>query len=366
MFTSAIHEFAKRKAAQDSRQMMHTREITYREAINEALRQEMRCNPDVVVVGEDVAGGAGLPPQMQDAFGGVFGVTKGLIGEFGPTRVWDTPISETGYVGAAVGAAATGLRPVAELMFVSFMGVCMDQLMNQGAKLRYMFGGKPRVPLTVRTVIGGGVRAGGQHSTTDYSIFAHIPGLKCVAPSTPYDAKGLLIAAIRDDDPVIFCEHIQLYNMRGPVPEESYSIDLGKANVMRKGTDITVVAFSRLVHIALKAAEHVAKDGISVEVIDPRSLSPLDELAILKSIGKTHHLVVVDEDTPRCSIATDVVAMVSCKAFDLLAAPPQMVTPPHTPAPYSPSMEDFYIPTMQKVAEAFRLSLETVSSPKPL
>jgi len=172
---------------------------------------------------------------MQDAFGGVFGVTKGLLGKFGPTRVWDTPISEVGYMGAAVGAAATGLRPVAELMFVSFMGVCLDQLSNQGAKLRYMFGGKAKVPLTVRTVIGGGVRAAGQHSTIDYSIFTHIPGLKCVAPSNPYDAKGLLVAAIRDDDPVMFCEHIQLYNMKGPVPEENYSIPLGKAHIMRQG-----------------------------------------------------------------------------------------------------------------------------------
>ena len=161
---------------------MATREITYREAINEALRQEMRRDPEVIIIGEDVAGGAGLPPDMQDAFGGVFGVTKGLLGEFGPTRVWDTPISEAGYIGAAVGAAATGLRPVAELMFVSFLGVCMDQLVNQGAKLRYMFGGTAKVPLTVRTVIGGGVRAAGQHSTVDYSLLAHIPGLKCVAP----------------------------------------------------------------------------------------------------------------------------------------------------------------------------------------
>ena len=336
---------------------MASREITYREAINEALRQEMQRDPDVVVIGEDVAGGAGRPAAMQDAFGEVFGVTKGLLGEFGPTRVWDTPISEAGYMGAAVGAAVTGLRPVAELMFVSFFGVCMDQLVNQGAKMRYMFGGKPKVPLTVRTVIGGGVRAGGQHSTVDYSLFAHVPGLKCVAPSTPYDAKGLLVSAIRDDDPVIFCEHIQLYNMKGPVPEESYSIPLGRAHVVRKGSDVTLVGLSRLVHVAAKAADQLAEEGIDAEVIDARSLSPLDEAAVLESVGKTHHLVVVDEDTPRCSIAADIIAMVTRKKFSELESAPQMVTPPHTPVPYSPPMEDFYLPSQQRVVEAVRATL---------
>jgi acetoin:2,6-dichlorophenolindophenol oxidoreductase subunit beta len=338
---------------------MATREITYREAINEALRQEMERDSDVVVIGEDVAGGAGLAPGMQDAFGGVFGVTKGLLAQFGPTRVLDTPISEAGYIGASVGAAATGLRPVAELMFVSFMGVCLDQLVNQGAKLRYMFGGKAKVPLTVRTVIGGGVRAAGQHSTIDYSMLTHIPGLKCVAPATPYDAKGLLVSAIRDDDPVIFCEHIQLYNMKGPVPEQNYAIPLGKANVMRKGTDVTVVAFSRLALIALKAAEQLGKEGISVEVIDPRSLSPLDESTILESVSRTHRLVVVDEDTPRCGMASDVVSLVARKAFGELRSAPQMVTPPHTPVPYSPPMEDFYIPSVQKIADALRATIKS-------
>ena len=337
---------------------MSSREITYREAINEALRQEMERDADVVVIGEDVAGGAGLPRDMQDAFGGVFGVTKGLLGKFGPDRVWDTPISEAGYIGAAVGAAATGLRPVAELMFVSFMGVCLDQLSNQGAKLRYMFGGQSKVPLTVRTVIGGGVRAAAQHSTIDYSIFAHIPGLKCVAPSTPHDAKGLLVSAIRDDDPVIFCEHIQLYNMKGPVPEENYVIPLGKAHVMRKGTDVTVVGFSRLSLVALKAAEQLGKEGVSAEVIDVRSLSPLDEETIVGSVSRTHRLVVVDEDAPRCGMASDVVALVAQKAFSALDSAPQMVTPPHTPVPYSPPMEDFYIPSERKIAEAIRATVE--------
>lgn len=337
---------------------MANREITYREAINEALRQEMERDADVVVIGEDVAGGAGLPPDKQDAFGGVFGVTKGLLGRFGPDRVWDTPISEAGYIGAAVGAAATGLRPVAELMFVSFMGVCFDQLSNQAAKLRYMFGGQSKVPLTVRTVIGGGVRAAGQHSTIDYSIFTHIPGLKCVAPSTPFDAKGLLVSAIRDNDPVIFCEHIQLYNVKGSVPEENYAIPIGKAQVIRKGTDVTVVGFSRLSQVALTAAEQLGRSGISAEVIDARSLSPFDEEAILESVRRTHRLVVVDEDTPRCGLASDVVALVARKAFSALDSAPQMVTPPHTPVPYSPPMEDFYIPSVQRITEAIRSTIE--------
>ena len=286
------------------------------------------------------------------------GVTKGLIGEFGPNRVLDTPIAESGYIGAAIGAAATGLRPVAELMFIGFMGVCLDQLFNQAAKLRYMFGGKAKVPVTIRTMIGAGMRAAAQHSTVDYSVLTHFPGLKCVAPSTPYDAKGLLTAAIRDDDPVIYCEHKALYGFKGPVPEESYVIPLGKADIKRKGLDVTVVAYSNLVHTALKAADEVSQSGISVDVIDPRSLSPLDSETILESVKKTHHLVVVDEDTPRCSIATDTISLVARGAFDYLDAPPQMVTPPHTPVPFSPPLEDFYVPSSEKVVEAIRATLD--------
>ena len=337
---------------------MAEREITYREAINEALAQEMRRDPTVIVMGEDIAGGAGRPKEMQDAWGGVLGVTKGLLTEFGPERVLDTPITESGYIGAAIGAAATGLRPVAELMFASFMGVCLDQISNQAAKLRYMFGGKAKVPVTIRTMIGAGYRAAAQHSTTDYSVFTHFPGLKCVAPATPADAKGLLIAAIRDDDPVIFCEHKMLYGAKGPVPEACYAIPLGQAEIKRPGTDVTVVAFSRMVQVALQAAEELSKAGVSVEVLDPRSLSPLDEDAILKSVRKTHRLIVVDEDNPRCSIATDIVALVAQKAFYFLDAPPQMVTPPHTPVPFSPPLEDFYIPSPEKVADAIRATLD--------
>ena len=337
---------------------MAEREITYREALNEALAQEMRRDPTVIVMGEDIAGGPGRPPELQDTWGGPMGVTKGLLTEFGPERVLDTPITESGFIGAAIGAAATGLRPVAEMMFVSFMGVCLDQIFNQGAKLRYVFGGKAKVPLTIRTVVGGGLRAAAQHSTVDYSVLTHFPGLKCVAPATPADAKGLLIAAIRDDDPVIFCEHMLLFGTKGPVPEECYAIPLGKAEIKRPGTDVTVVAFSRLVQVALQAAEELSKAGVSVEVLDPRSLSPLDEDAILKSVRKTHRLIVVDEDNPRCSIATDIVALVAQKAFDFLDAPPQMVTPPHTPVPFSPPLEDFYIPSPEKVADAIRATLD--------
>ena len=299
-----------------------------------------------------------MPKALQDAWGGVLGVTKGLFPEFGPARVLDTPISESGYIGAAIGAAATGLRPVAELMYVGFMGVCLDQIFNQGAKLRYMFGGKAKVPLTIRTMIGGGYRAAAQHSTVNYSVLAHFPGLKCVAPSTPYDAKGLLLAAIRDDDIVIYCEHITLYGSKGMVPEESYVIPLGQADIKREGRDVTVVAFSKLVYTALEAAEMMGKDGVSVEVVDPRSLSPLDEETILGSVKKTHRLVVVDEDNPRCGVASDIISLVARKAFDYLDAPPQMVTPPHTPVPFSPVLEDYYIPSCQRVVEAVRATLD--------
>ena len=337
---------------------MAERELTYREAVNEALRQEMRRDATVILMGEDVAGAPGRPPEMQDAWGGVLGVTKGLIGEFGPNRVLDTPIAESGYIGAAIGAAATGLRPVAELMFVGFMGVCLDQLFNQAAKLRYMFGGKIKVPVTIRTMIGAGLRAAAQHSTVDYSVLSHFPGLKCVAPSTPYDAKGLLIAAIRDDDPVIFCEHKAIYGLKGPVPSESYVVPLGKADVKREGRDVTVVAFSKLVHTALEAAEEMSKSGVSVEVVDPRSISPLDVETILESVRKTHRLVVVDEDTPRCGLAADIVALVAQKAFDYLDSAPKMVTPPHTPVPFSPVLEDIFIPSREKVAETIRATLD--------
>ena len=334
------------------------RTLSFREAINEALSQEMERDPTVLLMGEDVAGGATVPGfDQEDAWGGVLGVTKGLVQKFGRDRVLDTPISESGYIGAAVGAAATGLRPVAELMFVDFFGVCMDQIFNQGAKLRYMFGGKAKVPVVIRTMIGAGFRAAGQHSGCHYSVFTHMPGLKTVVPSTPADSKGLLAAAIRDDDPVLFFEHKLLYDVQGEVPAGEHLIELGKADIKREGDRVTVVAIGRMVQMALDAAESLSSEGVSVEVVDPRTLSPLDEDTILSSVRKTRRLVVVDEDNPRCSMATDLVALVASRAFDDLDAPPQMVTAPHTPVPFSPVMEDFYVPTPEKVAEAVRATL---------
>ncbi|MFQ5880336.1 MAG: alpha-ketoacid dehydrogenase subunit beta [Dehalococcoidia bacterium] len=331
-----------------------TRTVSMREAINEALRQEMERDSRVVLLGEDIAGGATTHLGDDSAWGGPLGVTKGLSKHFGRGRVLDTPISESAFVGTAVGAAATGLRPVAELMFVDFVGVCLDQVMNQAAKLRYMFGGKARVPLVIRTMIGGGLRAAGQHSGCHYSIFTHIPGLKTVAPSTPYDAKGLLISAIGDDDPIIFFEHKFMYDLRGPVPEEPYTIPLGQAEVKRQGRDVTIVAISRMVHLALAAAERLVQDGIEAEVVDPRTLSPLDGDAIIASVQRTHRLVVVDEDNPRCSMATDIAALVAERAFDYLDAPIRMVTSPHSPSPFSPVLEDYYLPSSDRIAETVR------------
>jgi pyruvate dehydrogenase E1 component beta subunit len=340
---------------------MAGRVITFREALNEAMRLEMRRDPTVIIMGEDVAGGARLPHvegRGEEAWGGVMGVTKGLAKEFGRSRVLDTPISESAFIGAAVAAAATGLRPIAELMFVDFFGVCMDQIFNQGAKLRYMFGGKAKVPMVIRTMIGAGFRAAGQHSGSHYSVFTHMPGLKTVVPSTPYDAKGLLISAIRDDDPVIFFEHKLLYDMEGEVPEGEYTIPLGQADIKREGRDVTVVAIGRMVHFALEAADRLAAgDGVSLEVIDPRTLSPLDEEAIINSVKKTHHLVVVDEDNPRCSVAADIVALVASRAIEYLDGPPQMVTAPHTVVPFSPVLEDYYIPSPEKIIQAVNTAL---------
>jgi pyruvate dehydrogenase E1 component beta subunit len=336
---------------------MTARTLTFREAINEAIRLEMRRDPTVVLMGEDVAGGATIPHiegKGEEAWGGVLGVTAGLAREFGRQRVLDTPISESAFVGAAVAAAATGLRPIVELMFVDFFGVCMDQIFNQGAKLRYMFGGKARVPMVIRTMIGAGFRAAGQHSGCHYSVFTHMPGLKTVVPSTPYDAKGLLISAIRDPDPVIFFEHKLLYDTSGEVPEGDYAIPLSAADVKRQGKDATVVSIGRTVQFALEAADRLARDGVDAEVIDLRTLSPLDDQTVLDSVKKTHRLVVVDEDNPRCSMAADIVAMVSERAFDHLDAPPRMLTAPHTPVPFSPPLEDYYVPSVDRIISTVR------------
>jgi pyruvate/2-oxoglutarate/acetoin dehydrogenase E1 component len=339
----------------DMSTMTEVRQISYSGAINLALRESMRADPTVILLGEDIAGGAGIDHMaMEDAWGGVMGVTKGLVQEFGRERVLDTPITEAGFIGAAVGAAATGLRPVAELMFVDFFGCCMDQIFDQGAKLRYMFGGKAKCPMVIRTQIGAGVNAAGQHSGCHYSVFTHMPGIKTVIPSTPADAYGLLLSSIQDDDLVMFFENKVLYAMKGELPDDAKPIPLGKADIKRAGTDVTIVAISRMVHQALAAAKDLAEEGIEAEIVDPRTLSPLDEDAILSSVRKTHHLVIVDEDNPRCSAATDIAAMAADKGFDLLDAPIKIVTSPHTPVPFSPPLEQAYVPSPEKIANTVR------------
>jgi pyruvate dehydrogenase E1 component beta subunit len=328
------------------------RSITYREAINEAIAQEMARDERVIVMGEDNAGGAGSPGE-EDAWGGVLGVTKGLYGKY-PGRVLDTPISESAFIGAAVGAATGGIRPVVELMFIDFMGVCFDQIFNQAAKFRYMFGGKAVTPVVVRTMWGAGLRAAAQHSQSLLPVFTHIPGLKVVAPATPYDAKGLLIQAIRDDDPVIFAEHKMLYDTSGEVPEESYAIPFGEANVVREGGDVTIVAIGRMVHTALEAADELASSGIEVEIVDPRTTSPLDTDTILESVENTGRLVIVDESNPRCSLASDIAGLAAQEVFGSLRAPIQQVTGPHTPVPFTDSLEDLFIPDAARVAAAVK------------
>ncbi|GIO08578.1 pyruvate dehydrogenase subunit beta [Brevibacillus reuszeri] len=330
-----------------------TRKISFSAAVNEAMKLAMRADENVILMGEDVAGGAQVDHLQDDeAWGGVLGVTKGLVQEFGRDRVLDTPITEAGYIGAAMAAAATGMRPIAELMFNDFIGSCLDQVMNQGAKFRYMFGGKAQVPVTIRTMHGAGFRAAAQHSQSLYAMFTHIPGIKVVVPSTPYEAKGLLLASIEDNDPVIFFEDKTLYNTTGEVPEGYYTIPLGKADIKRTGSDITIVAIGKQVQTALKAAEQLAKKGIEAEVVDPRTLSPLDEETILASVAKTNRLIVIDEANPRCSIATDIAALVADKGFDTLDAPIKRVTAPHTPVPFSPVLEDLYLPSPEKVIQA--------------
>jgi len=306
------------------------------------------------VLGEDVAGGGRRDGEDVDEMGGVLGTTKGLVKAFGPERVRDTPISEMALIGAAVGAAATGLRPVAELMFIDFLGVCLDPLLNQAAKLRYMFGGKARVPLTVRTVTGAGMQAAAQHSQSLYWMTAGIPGLKTVIPSNPADAKGLLLAAIRDDDPVIFCEPKGILNLVDEVPEGDYEVPLGRAKIVRAGSDLSLVGMGATVRIALAAAEQLAKQGVEAEVLDLRSLAPLDEEAILATLEKTGHLVVIDESTPRCSIASDVAALCVDRGFDFLNAPVKRVTAPHTPVPFAAILEDAFRPNAEKVIAAVR------------
>ena len=334
------------------------RKLSMKDAINEAIDQEMRRDPTVIVMGEDIVGGTGSPGEA-DAWGGVLGVTKGLFAKHGD-RLMDTPLSESAYVGAAIGAAACGLRPIAELMFVDFMGVCLDQIYNQAAKFRYMFGGKAETPVVIRAMCGAGFRAAAQHSQMLTPIFTHIPGLKVVCPSNAYDAKGLLIQSIRDNDPVIFLEHKNLYGQESDVPEESYAIPFGEANVVREGRHATIVTYGQTVQRSLDAANLLAREGVECEVIDLRTLSPIDMDTVIESVEATGRLICVDEANPRCSIASDVSATVAQEAFGALKAPIRMVTAPHTPVPFSPSLEDLYVPSVAAIAAAVRKS----SSPK--
>ncbi len=317
--------------------------MLYREALNQAIREEMRRDERVFIQGEDIA-----------EFGGSQKVTAGLLAEFGRERVRNTPISEAAIIGSALGAALMGMRPIAELMYIDFSAIAMDQIVNQTAKVKYMFGGKAKVPLVIRTQGGAGRSSAAQHAQSLEAWFVHIPGLKVVMPSTPYDAKGLLKSAIRDDNPVIFIEHKLLYAMKGEVPEEEYVIPLGKADVKREGTDVTLVAYSRMVHVALAAAERLAQDGINAEVVDLRSLAPLDEQAVLDSVKKTNRLVVVQEAYPRCGMAAEIAALVADKGFSSLDGPIKRVTARDAPMPFSPKLEKFVVPDEERVIAAVR------------
>ncbi|MFT6652984.1 MAG: pyruvate dehydrogenase E1 component beta subunit [Celeribacter sp.] len=326
---------------------------SFRDALNEAMRDEMRRDPKVILLGEDIAGGMGSGGE-QDAWGGVLGATKGLMPEFGRERVYDTPITESAFIGAAAGAALTGLRPVAQLMFVDFFGVCGDQIMNQMAKFRYMFGGKATTPVVIRTLYGAGIGAASQHSQCLYPMLTHIPGLKVVIPSSPYEAKGLMTQAIRDDDPVIFFEHNTMFDDKEEVPDEPYTIPFGEARIVRDGKDVTIVAIGRMVGFAKTAADKLAEDGIECTVLDPRTTSPLDADAILASVEKTGRLVVVDEASPRCGMASDISAIVAEHAFGALKAPIKRVMPPHSPVPFASNLEDAYIPGVDDIGAGVR------------
>ncbi|WP_029421405.1 alpha-ketoacid dehydrogenase subunit beta [Alicyclobacillus macrosporangiidus] len=326
------------------------RMLTGNKAMAEAIRQEMERDPNVFVMGEDVG-----------VYGGIFGSTEGLFERFGPERVRDTPISETGFIGAAIGAAAEGMRPVVELMFVDFFGVCMDQIYNHMAKIHYMSGGSVKLPMVLMTAVGGGYNDAAQHSQTLYATFAHVPGLKVVAPSTPYDLKGMMISAIRDDNPVLFMFHKALQGLGwmdpldaaiGPVPEEPYTVPLDKAKVVREGSDVTIVGIQMMTHAALAAAERLATDGVEAEVIDLRSLAPLDKTTILESVRKTHRLLVVDEDYLSYGMTAEVAAVVAEEALYDLDAPIRRLAVPDVPIPYSRPLEQFVLPNAGKVYEA--------------
>ena len=320
------------------------RKIAYREALREALREEMLRDKRVFLLGEDIG----------RYWGGAFKVTKGLAEEFGDERVRDTPISESAIVGVAIGAAITGMRPVAEIMFGDLTTLAMDQIANQAAKLRYMFGGQTSVPLVIRTPFGGGVNIAAHHSQCLEAWFMHVPGLYVAVPSTPYDAKGLLKTAIRGENPVIFCEHKLLYPVEGEVPEEDYTVPFGTAAVRREGTDVTIVATLYMVHKALEAAEKLENEGVSVEVVDPRTLVPLDKEAIIRSVKKTGRLVVVSEDCKTAGVTAEISAVVAEEALDYLDAPIKRVAAADTPIPFSPPLENFVIPNENRIIKAVK------------
>lgn len=326
------------------------RKLTTQKAIAEGVALEMRSDDSVFVMGEDIG-----------TYGGIFGATEGLLDEFGEKRVIDTPISETGFIGAAVGAAINGMRPIVELMFVDFFGVCMDQIYNNMAKIHYFSGGNVKVPVVLTTAVGGGYGDAGQHSQTLWGTFAHMPGMKVVVPSNPYDAKGLMIAAIREDNPVVYMFHKGVLGLgwmtpnpraTGEVPEEPYEVPIGKANVVRDGTDLTIATIGLSVHKALDAAEQLEEKGISAEVLDLRSLVPLDREGIVASVEKTHRLMVVDEDYHSFGMSGEVITTAIEGAFDYLDAPPVRVTTPDIPIPYSRPLEQWALPSIERIVEA--------------
>jgi len=331
------------------------RKISMKQAINEALDQEMARDPSVIVMGEDIVGGAGGDGE-RDAWGGVLGVTKGLYAKHGD-RLMDTPLSESAYIGAAIGAAACGMRPVAELMFVDFMGVCFDQIFNQAAKFKYMFGGKAETPVVIRAMCGAGFRAAAQHSQMLTPLFTHIPGLKVVCPSTPYDTKGLLIQSIRDNDPVIFLEHKNLYGFEGEVPEASYTIPFGEANVVREGRHASVVTYGLMVHRALDAAAALAKEGIELDVIDLRTLSPLDLGPVYESVRRTGRAVVAHEAHVTLGMGAELAARITEQCFYSLESPVLRVGAFDTPYPPSRIEED-YLPDLDRILDAVDRSLK--------
>jgi pyruvate/2-oxoglutarate/acetoin dehydrogenase E1 component len=320
------------------------REITYAEAIREALRQEMTRDDSVFLMGEDVG-----------IYGGAFGVSYGLIDEFGEERVRDTPISEAAIVGTATGAALVGMRPVAEIMFMDFTTIAMDQLVNQAAKIRFMFGGKAKVPMVLRTAAGSGTGAAAHHSQSLEAWLVHVPGLKVVMPSTPYDVKGLLLASIRDDNPVVFVEHKLLYKVKGPVPEEEYTIPLGVADVKRQGKDVTIVATSIMVHRALEAAETLAQEGIEAEVIDPRTLKPFDDETVTTSVIKTGRVLIVHEACKTGGVGAEIAARITeSEAFDYLDAPIKRLAGLDIPVPYNRMLERHMVPQVESIGDAVK------------